>query len=301
MIDELDALARLGDETTPPTAEARAAARLALEKAISAEQAGRYRQFPRPAVLRGAAVGAAAAALVAAAVIAPLVRDGGGRGTGLPGGLRTAILTAYDAEAANILHVHQSLTAPNGTNDVSDQWARLVEAGQQVQSRMRFSDAAGVPIQDVQITYTLPQAAKRFTPVGDVVDIDYPSHTWFHQPHGPIPPPPVEIPDVIAVGSLRNALAHGKWSDLGTTTLDGQPAIELVQHNPPAGKSLAVWVDPNTYRPIQETLTYTTTDQGHSVDRTVTSTLEYLPPTPANLVQLNVTIPAGFTQTPPPR
>jgi len=301
MIDELDALARFGNETALPTAEARAGARLVLDKAISAEQASQYRRFGRPVLLRLTAVGAAAAAVAAAVVIGLLVGDGGGHGIALPGRLRTAILTAYDAEAANILHVHQSLTAPNGTNDVSDEWDRLVGTGEQVQSRMRFSDAAGVPIQDFQITYTLPGTGKGFTPVGDVVDIDYPNHTWFHQPDGPMPAPPWTIPDVIAVGSLRNSLAHGNWSDLGTTTLDGQAAIELVQHNPPAGKSLMVWVDPNTYRPFQEELIYTTTDAGHSVDGTVTSTLEYLPSTPANLALLNVTIPTGFTQTPPPR
>jgi hypothetical protein len=301
MIDELAALARLGDETAPPTAEARAGARLALEKAISEEQVGRDRQFRRPAPLRLAAAGAAAAAVVAAVLIAPLVRDGGGGGTALPVGLRTAILTAYDAESANILHVHQTLTASNGTSDASDQWARLGDAGRQVQSRMRFSDAAGAPIQDVQITYTLPPDAKRFTAVGDVVDVDYPSRTWFHETDGSIPAPPVLVPDAIVLGSLRNALAHGKWSDLGTTTLDGQAAIELVQHNPPAGKVFTVWVDPNTYRPIQEALTYTTGDHGHSVDGIVNSILEYLPPTPANLAQLNVTIPTGFTQTPSPR
>jgi len=301
MIDELDAVARLGEQTAPPTAEARAGARLALDRAISAEQAGRNGQLRRPAVRRLAAVGAVAVAVVAAVVIVPLVRGGGGGGTGLPGGLRAAILTAYDAGTADILHVHQTLVAPNGTNDVSDQWARLVDAGQGVQSRMRFSGAGGAAIQDVQITYNLPPGPTRFTAVGDVVDVDYPSHTWFHQPDGPIPAPPWDIPDVIAVGSLGNFLAHGKWSDLGTTTLDGRAAIELVQHNPPAGKSLSVWIDPNTYRPIEEALTYASTDQGHSVDRTVTSTVEYLPPTPANVAQLHVTIPTGFSQTPPPR
>ena len=301
MIDELDAVARLGDGTLPPTAEARARARLTLQTAIAAEDGGRYRRSRRPGLLRLAAVGAAAAAVVAAVMIGPLGHDTGGGGTGLPGGLRTAILTAYDAEAANILHVHQTLTASNGTDELSDEWARLVASGTQVQSRMRFSDAGGAPIQDAQISFSLPKEAKRFTAVGDVVAVDYPSRTWWHQPNGSIPAPPWTIPDVIAVGSLRNALAHGKWSDLGTTTLDGQPAIELLQHDPPAGNALTVWVDPNSFRPIQEALVYTTTDRGHRVDRTVTSTLEYLPPTPANLAQLNVTIPAGFTQTPPPR
>jgi len=301
MIDELSAVVRLGDEAAPPTAAARAGARLALDHAISEERAGRALQPRRRAVPRVAAVSAVAAAIAAVVVIGPLVRHGDGGGSALPGGLRTAILTAYDAEAADILHVRQTLPAPSGPDSVSDEWARLTDAGRQIQLRMRFSDAVGAPIQDAQITYAVPPAGTRVSAVGDVVGVDYPSHAWYQQAGGLLPAPPVHIPDVIAVGSLRNALTHGRWSDLGTTTLDGRAAIELVQHDPPAGKLLTVWVDPTTYRAVREALTYTITVQGHRVDGTVYSTLEYLPPNPANLALLNVTIPAGFTQKSPPR
>ncbi len=298
MIDELDAVARLGDDAAPPNADAYAGARRALEQAISAERAGRSRPLRRPTVLRVLAISAVAAAVVAAAVIASAVGNGGGTtGNAVPSGLRAAILTAYNDAAADILYVHQAFTAPNGTNYVEDQWSRLSQGGRQVQTRITFSDASSHRIRDAEITYTLPPQAARFSPLGDVVDVEYANHTWFHQANGPMPSPPWEIPDAIAVGSLASALAHGKWSDLGASTIDGRAAIALVQHNPPGGKSLTVWVDPETYRPFKESFTYAGTNQGRRVDGTVTSSLEYLQPTTANAAQLHVTVPPGFTET----
>src|SRR5262249_26865079 len=158
--------ARFRDGTAPPTAGARDVARLAVERAISAERAGRSGRSRRPAVRRLAAVGVAAAAVVAAAVIAPLVWDRGSQGPALPGGLRNAILTAYDAAATDVLHVHQVLTAPDGTTYVEDEWASLSQGGQQVHTRARFSDGRGTPIRDVQVTFALPAGTKRSTPVG---------------------------------------------------------------------------------------------------------------------------------------
>jgi len=300
MIDELDAVARFGSETAPPTPEARAGARRALGNAISAERAGRPGRSSRAALVRVAAIGGAAA-VVLGAIITFVVKDRGGAGGTLPGGLRSAILTAYNDASSGILRVHQTLTAPNGTNYVEDQWSALSAGGHQAHTRIRFSDAAGAPIRDVQITYTVPPDNKRFSPLGDVVDVEYPSRTWFHATNGPMTPPPWDIPDAIAVGSLGNALTHGRWSDLGATTVDGQAAIELVQHNPPGGRDLTVWVDPASYRPFREAFTYTRTDHGHRVDGTVTSALEYLRPTPTNLAQLKVTVPPGFRETAPPR
>ena len=301
MIDELEALDRFRNDTAPPTVDARARARLALEKVISAELAGRQRRPRRPAMLRLAAVGLSAAAVTAALAIAHVLPGTGGPRGSLPGELRRAILTAYDAEAGSILYVHQTLTASSGADYISDLWSslRATGAGQQVTTRMRLENPSGAPVQDFQITYTLPPTAVRFTPAGNVTDVDYLTKTWYNQVNGPAPVSAVGTPNFIAIGSLRTRIANGQWSDLGTTTLNGQPAIELSQVNPPGAQSLIVWVDPNTYLPFQETLTYSTVDGGQTVNGSVTSTLGYLPSTPANLAQLNVTIPAGFTQTAP--
>jgi hypothetical protein len=299
MIDELDALIRFGDEPTAPTPAARAGARRALDDAIVAERTGRHPRGRRLNVLRLAAIAAATAAVAALVVVGPLAHDGSGGRAALPARLRSAVLAAYDAESANILHVHQTIIAPDGTDYVSDQWSALSASGQQVHTRLRFSDAAGTPLQDIEFTSGVPGRGSRTAAVGDVLGVDYRGHSWYKQAGGPVPPPPVQVPDVIAVGALPNRLAHGSWSDLGTTTLDGRAAIQLAEHNPPAGKLLTVWVDTATHLPIQETLSYTATEHGQTVDRTVTSTLEYLPPTASNRAQLNVTIPAGFTQTTP--
>jgi hypothetical protein len=310
MIDELEALGRFRHDTAPPAPDARARARRALCEAIAAEGSTRHGRARRPARRRLAVAGAVAAVAVAGALVSvthPL-GSGGGSGAGLPSGLRNAILTAYDSGAVDILHVHQTLTASNGDDFVRDSWASLSPppGGQQVHTRMRVTDAGGAPLQDFQLTYTLPaklgsgSTRTAYTPVGDVIDVEYRTRTWSHQTDGPVPQPPTDTPDVVTVGSLRNSLARGRWSDLGPSTLDGRQVIELSQHNPPSGKSLIVWIDPHTYLPIRELFTYSFGHGTSRVDGTVTSTPEYLPPTTANLAQLQVTIPAGFTQTPAP-
>jgi hypothetical protein len=302
MIDELEALDRFRNDTEPSSGDARERALLTLQEVISAEQAGRRRHFRRPTVVSLAAVGIAAVVIAITLAVAHPFGGTPGPGETLPGSLRKAILAAYEAETGDILYVHQTITQPNGDDYISDDWSSLTttQAGQQVATRIRLEEANGTPVQDLEITYILPATTGRSTPVGDVTVVDYLNQTWYHQPDGPLPPPPLHIPNYIVVGSLSNSIAKLQWSDLGTTTLNGQPAIELSEVNPPGAQSFIVWVDPSTYLPIQEQLTYGTEGGGQTVEGRVTSTLGYLPPTAANSADLNVTIPAGFTQTSAP-
>jgi hypothetical protein len=298
MIDELEALDRFRNDTAPPSEDAKDRALLALAEVISAEQAGRHRYPRRPKVLSVAVIGIAAAVIAITLAIAHPFSGPSGPGNALPGSLRKAILAAYDAQAGNILYVHQTFSEPSGDDYVSDRWSTLTatQAGQQVTTRVRLQQASGAPVQDFQFTYTLPSTTGRISPVGAVTDVDYLTQTWYHQSNGQMPLPPMDAPNYIVVGSLSNSIANLQWSDLGTTTLNGQPAIELSQVNPPDAQSFIVWVDPSTYLPIQEMLTYHTDDGNQAAEGSVTSTLGYLPPSSANLAELNVTVPAGFTQ-----
>jgi hypothetical protein len=308
MIDELEAVERYRNDTAPPTMEARARARSALDGAISAEAAHLHRRPrgwrrpQRPAMVRLAAVGLVAATMAGVLAIAHALPGTGGPGGSLPGDLRRAILIAYESESGSILYVHQTRTASNGSDYVSDMWSSLTvtQGGEQVTTRTRFEDASGTAVQDFQITYVIPPTTGSFTPMGNVTDVDYLTKTWYTQLNGPEPAPPGSTPDSILVGSLSNRIANGQWSDLGATTVDGQPAIKLSQVNPPGLQSLTVWVDATTYLPFQEMLTYSTADGGQTVNGNVTSTLGYLPSTATNRADLKVTIPAGFSQTTPP-
>jgi len=55
---------------------------------------------------------------------------------------------------------------------------------------------------------------------------------------------------------------------------------------------LTYWVNATTYLPFR----FTATSSGPAFQMR----LRWLPPTTANLARLNVPIPAGFTQVPPP-
>jgi hypothetical protein len=75
----------------------------------------------------------------------------------------------------------------------------------------------------------------------------------------------------------------------GRQRIDGIDTIKMTM----LGGIGTLWVDPATYLPVRTTLAL-------GVERTQTD-FRWLPPTPANLARLQVTIPAGFTQVPAPR
>jgi hypothetical protein len=104
---------------------------------------------------------------------------------------------------------------------------------------------------------------------------------------------------------IREALSHGKLTRDGTDDINGVDAIKLVAvvSKPQAsGQFMAVgsttlWVNPATYLPvrIQTNLTLTL-GHGQTVHLIETRDVSWLPPTSANLAELRVPIPAGFTQ-----
>jgi hypothetical protein len=314
MIDEIEAVRRFRSEIAPPSATTRAAARQVLDRATAAEPHHRYaRSMPRPAptarTKRAWMLVAAAAIVVLGLFLAgptsPL--NGGGGGTSSANAeLRNAILTAYDSTAGDILWVHQTMTASNGTATTADHWSMLsagfAQPEQQVRSRFLLASASGTPIQDFQLTYLIPLRPRGtpFSPRGDVIDVDYPTRTWSHQTDAQAPPARFDTEDVVAVGSLQSWIASGHFSQTGTTTFDGQPVIELSQNDPPAGTSLVAWVSETTHLPVHEVFTSTMGHGPAAVHGVILSDLSYLPATTANLANLQVTIPAGFTQTATP-
>lgn len=116
---------------------------------------------------------------------------------------------------------------------------------------------------------------------------------------------------------IQTDLANGTLTEVGQTTLNGQPALELqgsaprmspIEAIPFAGAALlakvagtpvatpaldaatyTLWVDPTTYLPMQRTVT---TPYG-----TVTATIQWLPDNAANEALISAPIPTGFTQS----
>ena len=79
---------------------------------------------------------------------------------------------------------------------------------------------------------------------------------------------------------------------MGTTVIDGQTVDELTTSSKDSGTGGGEtwWVSPATWLPVRSL----------TVNSAVSIQTDYgfLPPTPANIAKLTVTIPPGFTRTP---
>jgi len=88
---------------------------------------------------------------------------------------------------------------------------------------------------------------------------------------------------------IRDGLKCGAYMLDGRQRIDGINAVKLSM----LGGAGTLWVDPATYLPVRDAI-----DLGGVQEQT---DFRWLPPTRANLAQLQVKIPAGFTRVPPPR
>jgi hypothetical protein len=83
---------------------------------------------------------------------------------------------------------------------------------------------------------------------------------------------------------IRSQLACGAYTVAGRQVIDGINTIKITG----ASAGFTFWVNPVNYLPVQANLGPRQTD------------FHWLAPTPANLAQLKVTVPAGFKQVPAP-
>jgi hypothetical protein len=87
---------------------------------------------------------------------------------------------------------------------------------------------------------------------------------------------------------IRHQLSCGEYTVVGRQQVDGVDAIKLS-----GDRGLeTLWVDPATYLPVR---TIMGPPQGRSQ-----ADFQWIAPTPANLAQLSVKVPAGFTRVPAP-
>ncbi len=141
---------------------------------------------------------------------------------------------------------------------------------------------------DAELIWTEPSVPKRGIPIKTkVIDVEYGSRTWS------ITSAAVSVQtETGALHALRESIAHGKLTVVRKTIIDGQTVLELRTRakNSSASGGETWWVNPATWLPVR-----TLTDSS-----AVSIQVDYgfLPPTPANIAKLKVTIPPGFTRTP---
>jgi hypothetical protein len=102
---------------------------------------------------------------------------------------------------------------------------------------------------------------------------------------------------------LRAGLACGAFRYAGYATVDGTRVLALNSVQLPGAisrETATLWVSPQTYLPVRE-VTRAVPHIGmvipHMYDPVITN-FQWLPPTPASIAKVSVTIPAGFRQVP---
>ena len=313
MIDELDAVRRFRAEVGAPSPSARSAARGTLDAAMSVEPDQAPSVGPRPSPWRGHrltwTVGMATAVAVAVAVAVVAYPWSSRPHTPQPSAqssvteLQHAILTAFDSTSGNVLYVRLTTTVSDGQSVSQEVWTSPADPqpNQLVRSRHLLLDAEGSPVQDVQLVYRTPanlydHESNGSAPTGQILSVDYPTRSWSEQADRSIAGALPNTPGAVTLGSLRDQVADGHTSELGTGTVDGQPVIELSLRDP-QGTPLLLWVNQKTYLPVRESFNYQSSSGAQEMHGTSTSDYEYLAPTDANLAQLQVTVPTGFTHT----
>jgi hypothetical protein len=139
---------------------------------------------------------------------------------------------------------------------------------------------------DSELIWTEPSASKQGIPIKTkVIDVEYGNRTWS------ITSAPVSVQTETGdLKALRESIAKGKFTVVRSTVIDGQTVLELRSKDSTKGSGETWWVSPATWLPVR-TL---------SINSAVSIQVDYrfLPPTPANIAKLKVTIPPGFTRTP---
>ena len=322
---DLDLLEALG-RVEPPTAE--------LLDQVAARLHGLYCQetpIASPRRLRPAAPVAVAVAAAAIAATVGMVRTDHAGKTNRPaspaataitsaGTLRDAILTAFSDTASDISHSQMVWQATGQDTGSIDVWTSPFEAQiGQTQTRRDVVTVGGQTIQDIEMIYSIPKPETDATVPADcegkigvdksrslygpngaieavdgrLIDVEYNTKSWSDQPETCLP-----VAQPTDAQQIRYNIAAGGWSVIAHGEISGRQGIELGwSDHAPAGSTDVLWVDAQTYLPIQGTSTDQAGSPASQETQTIITTYNFLADTPANEAQLVTHIPTGFAQS----
>lgn len=178
--------------------------------------------------------------------------------------------------------------------------------------RLQGSAANGKPLIDTGPTIATRPAGRQ--PAPRTVLVDYPAGKSFHPLNtwggGSLVQLPCRLSGTLfeswgPVGQaqwtalIREALTCHLFRLDGRQQVDGTDALRLVstRHMLPAREKMNLWVNPKTYLPVRTQWNHSPLpwNRGGTIDFT------WLPPTPANLANLRVSVPAGLAAVRLPR
>jgi hypothetical protein len=215
-----------------------------------------------------------------------------GPATASPAGIRDAILTAMNNVSGDIFYTKVTEIYPGSDaryDGVETDWNYPLQpqAGQRVRVRSLVLSPSQKIQSDTEWFFTQPAGSSEQFTKTEMIDVQYGNRTWSDTTSqwG-------FMSAEASFDSLRQAIADGKFGTPRTTVLNGQTVLEVTARQDVDGSVTVItyWVDPGSYLPVR--MLARNSGMTHQVD------YAFLPPTAANIAQLKVTIPAGFTRTP---
>jgi hypothetical protein len=251
--------------------------------------------------LRGVAVGSAAAAVVTAAIVAGV---GGHQpkntaATAIQSVARRAKVALTAAVTQYVEYSVTTTTYPKTeaiASRVTSEWTSGTR------TNIEVADPSGAPFEDVW--YSGSVTAPRGT-----TEVLYPINAWWTKTVAIGVTQMQDITGRDIAARIEGWVNAGKLTMVGTPTIGGQKTIELsgnavtlgqaartLEAPPPTSDqfNLTMWLNPTTYLPVRLATTYTT-PTGPARTMSTTSTVSWLPTTPANLSKLEGVVPSGFT------
>lgn len=265
----------------------------------------RDRRDPAPRVIRRrllvAGIPAMAGAAAVGVLVASVTSPGPGSTRPTVSSVRTAVLDAFERASGDIVYSTRTFEVSTGPVMTQRAWTypAFPVPGQQVRFRL-FQFRNGVPEEDTESIYTQDAAAGQLsmsTTQGprsaEIIDVEYTTRTWSRQ----------KSSSVLLAGSLspsliRDQIASGGFTVVGTVNLQGRPAVEVTWSRTlgPVRTVTTLWVDARTYVPLRSAGTMRAGPANRLLEADTTD-YQILPATPANLDLLTPLIPPGFRQT----
>jgi len=254
-------------------------------------------EFRRRRLVIAVAAVAAAAALIVTGTLIGL----GGSSTAPGGGLRPGQVVS----SAELLAKMSSSAAQVSSDVIKTSVARGGGYNMTVWRLGNIRPARTVYGHDGHTCYDIGETATQITVV------DYLTRTWWVQPvpRGKVENPVFSgcsltgfaaLPTPLPTGGslawmgawMRQSISQGYYRVDGRTVIDGRQALILTAVTA-SNLSAREWVSASTYLPLRASLSVP------SQHLSQVSSISYLPPTTANLAQLTIAIPAGFTHRQP--
>jgi hypothetical protein len=265
-------------------------------------------RWRRRLVLAGlpAVAAAAAAAVLVASMTTSARRPAPGSARGTVANLRAEVLDAFERDGGDIIYTTRTFQVLRGPTQDQQIWTypAVQTAGQQV--RVRFFDLQdGAPVEDTGSVYVAGPQSDQMTQsttsgprFAEITDVEYATRTWSRlRSSTPL------VASNLDPDTIRQQIASGGFTVLGTVHLGGRSAIELtwtrrLEAGGHTGLTTHLWVDAQTYMPLRSiTIQWAGPTRHRIAVLTVTANYRILAATPANLGLLNPPIPRGFTRT----